>query len=321
MRLAANKLDISSLPDWFLWLPKLSWLALAGNIDSNVGTDTPDRFLTSNVTNIVDWKELEILEKLGEGASGIIYKAKWTGRKMPSDDNTEVSESDKKLVAVKLFKGGKTSDGLPEDEMKSSEAAGSHPCSFEILGRIVNSPASQLGIVMPLIPAEFSILGGPPSFESVTRDTFEAGRSFRLSVILCILKGICDVCRHLHSRGISHGDIYAHNILVNSVGKPYLCDFGASTTYDRSNKVLSASLESFEVRAFGCLVEDLLDRMDTTEDVAVFVGEKRDCPNLPVIPARDRTVQSLRSIQSRCMCEHSTLRPRFETLVAELNDM
>lgn len=321
MRLAANKLDISSLPDWFLGLPKLSWLALAGNSDLNVGTDTPDRFLTSNVTNIIDWKELEILEKLGEGASGIIYKAKWTGRNEPSDNAVEVSESDKKLVAVKIFKGGKTSDGLPEDEMKASEAAGSHPCSFEILGRIVNSPASHLGIVMPLIPIEYSILGGPPSFESVTRDTFEAGRSFRLSVILCILRGICDVCRHLHSRGISHGDIYAHNILVNSVGKPYLCDFGAATTYDSSNKILSAALENFEVRAFGCLVEDLLDRLDPTEDIPAFDGEKRDHQGLSVISVHDRTLQSLRNIQERCLSKDSTLRPRFEVLVAELNDM
>ena len=34
------------------------------------------------------------------------------------------------IVAVKLFKGGKTSDGLPEDEMKAAQAAGGHPCSF-----------------------------------------------------------------------------------------------------------------------------------------------------------------------------------------------
>lgn len=31
MRLAANKLKLLSLPSWFWNLPKLSWLALAGN--------------------------------------------------------------------------------------------------------------------------------------------------------------------------------------------------------------------------------------------------------------------------------------------------
>eukprot|EP00596_Hydrurales_sp_CCMP1899_P000911 CAMPEP_0119040664 /NCGR_PEP_ID=MMETSP1177-20130426/10679_1 /TAXON_ID=2985 /ORGANISM="Ochromonas sp, Strain CCMP1899" /LENGTH=311 /DNA_ID=CAMNT_0007005959 /DNA_START=812 /DNA_END=1744 /DNA_ORIENTATION=- len=207
--------------------------------------------------HLINWEDLEILEKLGEGASGIIYKAKYM--RHSTDD----------YLAVKLFKSGKTSDGLPEDEMKASEAAGNHPNSFEVLGRIINAPDKQLGLVMPLISNEYKILGGPPSFETITRDTFPVGKTFKLHIILKILKGISSICTHLHGRGICHGDLYAHNILINSEGHALLSDFGAASFYDRKRCIDGDgggrpfnAMENIEVRAFGCLIQDLLDKIE-----------------------------------------------------------
>jgi hypothetical protein len=71
IRLAANNLHLNSLPHWLSTLPKLSWLAIAGN-------DMPTEKKEENKgVHLINWEDLEILEKLGEGASGIIYKAKY----------------------------------------------------------------------------------------------------------------------------------------------------------------------------------------------------------------------------------------------------
>ena len=174
---------------WLWKLPKLTWLALAGNDESGLclhsssgddsgsssgggsGDDSSGSGSGGKDDGIpaVSWSDLLIQEKLGEGASGVIYKASWSSSSsssgiaqavFPTTDNiidgmvigVEVgvgqeveqglvprprveqrvcSERDPLVVAVKLFKGGKTSDGLPEDEMKAAQAAGGHPCSFQ----------------------------------------------------------------------------------------------------------------------------------------------------------------------------------------------
>ena len=348
VRLAANKLQLNSLPSWFWNLPKLSWLAIAGNIasDGNNNNNNNNNYNNNNYNsrnnnahnkdqlsiNTIDWTDLDIMEKLGEGASGIIYKAKWhsnnsskknlTSEEAPIDNNKIPENYDEIFVAVKLFKGGKTSDGLPEDEMKASEAAGKHYCSFEVLGRIKNAPNNQLGLVMPLIPKDYYVLGGPPSFTTVTRDTFDVDKKFKLEDMLRILTGISSVCAHLHKRGISHGDLYAHNILVNEAGACLLSDFGASSFYQRINTddigiatccerdsvvgMISNAMERFEVRAFGCLTEDLLDRV---ADVCI------DSYDTDIY---SKALQDLSVLKSECTSLHLTARPTFLSINRKL---
>ena len=76
VRLAANKLQLESLPEWFWNLPKLSWLAVAGNIAS-----INEEKQVKSAVNIIEWSDLIVLEKLGEGASGVIFKAKLQEKK------------------------------------------------------------------------------------------------------------------------------------------------------------------------------------------------------------------------------------------------
>lgn len=99
LRISANSLTL--LPSWLLNLPKLSWLAYAGN---PIGTENRSHENISS-SNVIDWNSLVLGECIGEGASGYVHKAEWK-----HDDKSEE-------VAVKLFKGGTTSDGSPEDEM------------------------------------------------------------------------------------------------------------------------------------------------------------------------------------------------------------
>jgi Protein tyrosine and serine/threonine kinase/Leucine rich repeat len=237
IRLAANRLEF--LPSWLFTLPRLSWLAYAGNpcCLANLSPTVP----------IIPWADLTLADTLGEGASGVISQGMWQSLTQPPT-----------AVAIKIFKGAMTSDGTPADEMNACIAAGGHPHLVGALGQVDNCPDNRSGLILSLIPPDYQNLGNPPSLASCTRDTYAAETSFAVKTILQIAIGIGSAAAHLHAQGIMHGDLYAHNILVNESGHPLLGDFGAASSYDLND--LGVALERLEVRAFGCLLEDLLER-------------------------------------------------------------
>jgi hypothetical protein len=234
IRVSANQLK--TIPEWLFELPKLSWVAFGGN----PGADTIE--IDSDLESF-NWEDFEIKELLGEGASGLISKAHWS--------------SEQKDVAIKVFKGAVTSDGLPDDEMAIAIAAGNHENLISVLGKIKEHPEDKSGLIMTLISPSFENLGNPPSFDTCTRDVFHETSVFNAAELLIIAKSMASVCKQLHAKGINHGDLYAHNILINSSANSLLGDFGAASFYN-VNSVLANSIERVEVRAFGCLVEDVL---------------------------------------------------------------
>lgn len=182
----------------------------------------------------------------------MIYRADWNSRP----------------VAVKIFKGEMTSDGLPADEMAVCLAAGNHPNLIEVLARISKHPGAMRGLVMSLVDSGSVNLAGPPDFESCTRDVYPSGRRFGLAEVLGTAHDLSSVAAHLHGRGIGHGDLYAHNVLWDAGGKSLLGDFGAASFYPQGS-----GLERIEVRAFGCLLEELLSRSDSeARDAALLAG-------------------------------------------------
>ncbi|XLZ70427.1 leucine-rich repeat-containing protein kinase family protein [Massilia sp. SR12] len=250
LRIAANKLV--ELPQWLTAMPRLSWLAFAGNPFSAAHTAAPPP-----VANFC-WNELTLQEKLGEGASGIIHRA------------TLNSES----VAVKVFKGAMTSDGLPEHEMAACIGAGRHPNLISVLGIISDHPAQLPALVMALVHPGLRNLAGPPSLQSCTRDIYSEDIRFGVDAILNIAAGIASAAERLHAQGIMHGDLYAHNILYCDKGNAVLGDFGAASLFEPGTP-LSSVLQQLEVRAFGCLLEELLERSDA--DIPCLQQLMRDC--------------------------------------------
>lgn len=278
LRISANQL--TEFPHWLLSLPKLSWLAVAGNPfnkTKHVKDELP----------LIDWNELTLKEVLGQGASGIISKAKWN------------NNSSSKEVAVKVFKGEVTSDGFPEDEMNACITAGNHEHLVKLIGKIKNHPEQKMGLVLELIPPTYKNLAGPPSFDTCTRDTFKEGTQFSSETIFKISQSIADAAKHLHSKGIMHGDLYAHNTLFDNNANTIFGDFGAATLYDLNDKNASC-FERLDVRAFGCLMDDLLNQNNETSN-----------------SLKDFLIQ----LKNACMQEEILKRPSFEMISHHFNQL
>ena len=286
LRLSANRFE--ALPEWLLHLPRLTWLAFGGNPVS-AAPHAP-----SPAVARLQWADLVLAEQLGEGASGVIHKAHW--QPSPQDAGHP--------VAVKLFKGAVTSDGFPAEEMAACLAAGHHAHLIGALGELIGHPAGTRGLVMPWIDSGFRNLAGPPSLASCTRDIYADGQRFSLPLVLDLATGLAAAGEHLHARGILHGDFYAHNVLYRPEGGCLLGDFGAATMYPPQASGGTNPFEALEVRAFGCLLGELLERCEPETE-----------PDLLLC------LRSLKALQLRCLAPVAASRPRFAELVALLESL
>ncbi|WP_151089447.1 leucine-rich repeat-containing protein kinase family protein [Hymenobacter baengnokdamensis] len=277
LRIAANQL--TELPAWLLAMPQLTWLAYAGN---PFCAELETAAVAMHPIRTIAWQELALGQPLGEGASGVIYRAQW-----------QPAGSVPTAVAVKLFKGAVTSDGLPHSEMSACISAGTHANLVEVEGKIDQHPTGVEGLVLGLIGPEFSNLAGPPSLATCTRDIYSENSIFTPEVIVWLAHGVASAAAHLHERGIVHGDLYAHNILATPAGDALLSDFGAASFFDPAAPEATA-LQRLEVRAFGCLLEELLARCP-----AAIVG------NMP----------QLLALQQHCMQPVAASWPLFADIV------
>lgn len=237
LRVSANKL--TEFPAQLLDLPKLAWLAVSGNpfsqTDAEIGT--VPRISSASFT---------LHKQLGQGASGVISTATWNSEHPQFPDE----------IAVKVFKGEVTRDGYPEDELKACLKAGDHPNLVQPLAHV--NEEGYLALIMELIPHHYTNLGLPPSFESCTRDTFPDGFSLSIEQIEKIVNQMEDVFTHLHDNKVSHGDLYAHNILFDDDANIIFGDFGAATLYHMLNEIQQNKLKQIEQRALNHLIDDLL---------------------------------------------------------------
>ncbi|MFA0442303.1 protein kinase [Vibrio sp. 10N.286.49.C2] len=238
VRISANQL--TNCPDHLLTLPKLAWFAFAGNpfCESDVNIRSVPQLSKKTYT---------LLETLGQGASGVISKAKWN----------EPQSTFPEGIAVKVFKGEVTSDGYPEDELQACLKVGNHPNLVQSLAQV--QEPGYLALVMNLIPPHYKNLGLPPCLDSCTRDTFEPGFTLPIDKIVHIVAQMEDVFHHLHSNQVCHGDLYAHNTLVDDSGNIIFGDFGAATMYHMLSAKQQTQIQAIEYRAFRHFIDDLLN--------------------------------------------------------------
>jgi hypothetical protein len=191
LRMSANCFE--QIPPWLMDLPQLAWLAVGGN---PWGAAREAHVLEQAKLPDLDWAALRVAEVLGQGASGVIHAAHWPTGPAGQQD-----------LAVKVFKGEVTSDGWPHSEWAASLVAGQHPHLISASARLTGHPHGAEGLVMPRIAPEFSALAGPPSLSSCTRDVYLDGTRIAADALQQMASGVVDAARHLHARGISHGDL------------------------------------------------------------------------------------------------------------------
>ena len=165
-------------------------------------------------------------------------------------------------VAVKLFKGAVTSDGLPGSEMAACIAADVHAHVIGVEGRIAGHPQGAQGLVMGLIPPRYRSLAGPPSLASCTRDVYAPALRLAPAHARAIAQGTGDALAHLHAKELMHGDFYAHNILVDDEGHALLGDFGAASFLPDDDGARADALKRIDRRALTVLVDELAQRCD-----------------------------------------------------------
>jgi len=238
-RISANQ--FSSLPSWLFDLPKLTWLAYAGNPFSDA---IEAAHLQQKQAQEIDWSQLTIGQALGQGASGITYQAEWQ-----TNNRTET-------VAVKVFKSGLTSDGLPKSEMHANLVAGEHQNIVGVKGVLTNHPEGAQGIVMPLLGPELNTLANPPSFKTCSRDVYPESTKLTPAQVQHISNGVASAMLHLHAQGLVHGDLYAHNILWNDE-HVVLSDLGGASFLPLQDAAMTAALEKLDIRAYHVLLEEL----------------------------------------------------------------
>ena len=235
---------------------------------------------------VVSWEDLVLKEVLGEGASGLISKALFEGDE----------------VAVKVFKGDITSDGLPQDEMDINISMGTHAHLVDVLAQVKHHPEGKDALMLELIPSSYFNLGLPPTLQTCSRDVYPDDFSLRLSDVKKILLSMASACMHMHERGIMHGDFYAHNIMIDKTSHAILGDFGGASYFEPKEIEIRHGLERLEVRAFGCLVEEMLtlSKEDTTDE---------------------KSTEALLRLKERCLSPHSASRPLFSSVYKQLVDI
>jgi len=266
VRLAANQFETAAdaLPTGLLALPRLAWLAHAGNPFS---APLEQQAEAASPAPPIAWHQLQVQGLLGEGASGRIHAALWQG-----------GAGTAQPVAVKLFKGAVTSDGLPHSEMAACMAAGAHPHLVGVLGRLTGHPEGTPGLVLQRIPPGHANLAGPPSLASCSRDVYAPGLRLAASAARAIASGMQSALAHLHRQGLAHGDLYAHNILADDQGQALLGDFGAASFLPVDDPLRRAALQRIDRRALAVLLAELAGLCNDAAAAAALQAEARALP-------------------------------------------
>ncbi|GJP82250.1 hypothetical protein CLOP_g12485 [Closterium sp. NIES-67] len=241
LRLAANNLH--SLPASLALLPHLAWVSLASN------PFCPPLPPHHEGVEDIPFSELKLGKKLGDGASGDVYAALWHGHE----------------VVFKQFNSETSPDGRAVDEIAMTAAV-----DHEHLVQVEATVEQPHGLVMRRVFG--SAMADPPNADSLLRCRWTPTASYSLASVLAVGSGLASALEWMHARGWAHGDVYAHNVLVNDEGFAVLCDYGASFPYPRHSGI---PFESHEVRALALLLQGLFTRLAAPETTAELTSREQ----------------------------------------------
>jgi len=149
----------------------------------------------------------EIIEEIGKGAMGIVYKA------LDPDIGRE--------VAIKTIRFDAMSDETDKDELmrrfvREAQAVGKleHPNIVTIYD--VGKEDDLTYIVMQYIEGES------------LKNVITGEKKYSAEEIVGLTNRLCQALDYAHQKGVVHRDVKPANILIDNNGVPYLVDFGVA---------------------------------------------------------------------------------------------
>jgi len=175
-------------------------LALVAQLKLLAGVADVHRF-TAAVEPGDHWAHLRVMERLGAGANGVVYRA-W-------DDRLD-REVALKLLSTRETATGDTADAFIEEGRLLARVR--HPNVATIYG--ADRIGGTVGLWMELVPGR--------TLEQLLDDgrEFGAGDAVRIGVELC------HAVSAVHDAGLLHRDIKAQNVMLTDAGRVVLMDFG-----------------------------------------------------------------------------------------------
>lgn len=170
--------------------------------------------------------QLEILELIGRGGMGVVYKAR--------------QRSLNRLVALKLLAPERVTDaGFADRFAREAQALArlSHPNIVTIHDFGVTPTAPTTKNQEPRIPFYFLLMEFVDGVN--LRQAMRAGR-FTPEQALAIVPPVCEALQYAHDHGIVHRDIKPENLLLDKNGRVKIADFGIAKLVARHSDVESA---------------------------------------------------------------------------------
>jgi serine/threonine protein kinase len=229
LRLSNN--SFTAFPEQLRDLPQLRWYVDSGNPYNNSEFN-----LKSMIT--INENELTIGKIIGKSSKNSVQITQYNGG----------------MYAYKKFGPGMTTDGTPESEVAAMMQAKHCKSIVRLIVPVVNEDGELSGMLMEYIDDSYKPLAKPPDFETFTRDIYPEDMELSKEFVKKCISSVQQAVSDLHSKNIAHGDIYAHNILVDEDGDAILVDFGSATEFYES---LRDFWDAVEHRAVHTLKDEL----------------------------------------------------------------
>eukprot|EP01113_Clastostelium_recurvatum_P031505 TRINITY_DN3939_c0_g2_i1.p1 TRINITY_DN3939_c0_g2~~TRINITY_DN3939_c0_g2_i1.p1 ORF type:complete len:673 (-),score=209.78 TRINITY_DN3939_c0_g2_i1:87-1847(-) len=170
------------------------------NFTDTMPTSPTDKGASRKLKYAIQYEDVNIREKLGDGSSGIVFRGEWRG----------ISVAIKELQHVSPAKSAAF-----YEEAELMKTISPHPNVLQLYG-VVTEPRF-------LIVTEFMDQGGLHA-----KLVDQKRQPLSLDLLKRIVMSVALGMNHLHEEGIIHRDLAARNILVNKTWDVKVADFGMS---------------------------------------------------------------------------------------------